>query len=110
MARHRSKGNRSLRLHQYSRIPKGFQPRVDQAKRLAQEIIVAFEHFGTDPSHWRDGPARRRLEVNRQRLGVLIELVREQDPKRGQEVAVEIHNHLLQETQRVETKNRDANH
>lgn len=87
---------RRLRLARQSKIPKGFQPKVDMIWRLVNELAIARKHFTSDSTHWRDSPARRRLLANRQRIAELLELLRQQDSKQTSVIEQEV-NHTLQE-------------
>lgn len=99
MAPRRQQKNRPLRLHRQARIPKSVKPKIDQINRLIKEIGQAYRHFGHDPAHWRDGPARRRLETNRQRLADLLELLQLQAPDQAAHITQLVTQKLTMETQ-----------
>ncbi len=99
MAFHRQPENRPLLLHRRAGMPHGLQPKIDQVNRLTQEIVKAYRHFGADATHWRDGPARRRLEANRQRLAQLLEAIEQQAPDRAEHIRAAVTQTLFAETQ-----------
>ena len=71
------------------KIPGGVQPKIDLIKRLARDISRLHRHFEADVKHWRNSPARRRLEKKRTDLALVLDALRENDPRRARQIELE---------------------
>jgi len=78
------------RLHRRRKIPRGITHKVEQARRLLGDLKGAFDHFSANMSHYRDAPARRRLEANANRLRELLTALREKAPAEATAIEMEM--------------------
>ena len=93
-----------LRIQRKSRIPQRIQPMIDQIMRLQRDLIKGYRHFREDPSHWRDGPAKRRLQANADRLRRLMSALEEKDSGRAAAVRAELQRVFLEEGVHVQAE------
>lgn len=86
MARQRVGSKRPYRLNRYTQLPEDASSKLAQGRRLVREIEAGYQHFKRNPAHYRDSPARRRLERNLRRLREILDALKRQNPQRAGEL------------------------
>jgi hypothetical protein len=93
---------RGLRLARRSKVPKNSKAKIVQIERIVRDLVTGYRHFATNPANWRDSPARRRFQANRQELAERLDGYAAQAPEKTQELRDRVEQELKTKVEEID--------